>query len=205
MEMSNEKVIFTLDGVNVTIECSKEDKIGDICQKFAEKIDNNINSLSFSHKGNQLDFKLSFMELLNNTDSNSNELNIIVSIKEKNKTIKQKFKEEIENIILSNERIKDIINENNIQIEQMVKLSQYNSLNIPLNNIKETYLIIKEKIEKINTNMKNCLNYKKLKEEENDIKLSHMNNKVDINNENLLKKIKAKLNLNKIMLYLYVK
>ena len=150
MEMSNAKVIFTLDGVNITIEYSKEDKIGDICQKFAEKIDNNINSLSFSHKGNQLDFKLSFMELLNNTDSNSNELNIIVSIKEKNKTIKQKFKEEIENIILSNERIKDIINENNIQIEQMVKLSQYNSLNIPLNNIKETYLIIKEKIEKIN-------------------------------------------------------
>ena len=36
--MLEANVIFTLDGVDVTIQCSKEDKIKDICQKFANKV-----------------------------------------------------------------------------------------------------------------------------------------------------------------------
>ena len=45
--MLEANVIFTLDGVDVTIQCSKEDKIKDICQKFANKVQKNINSLLF--------------------------------------------------------------------------------------------------------------------------------------------------------------
>ena len=44
--MLEANVIFTLDGVDVTIQCSKEDKIKDICQKFADKVQKNINSQS---------------------------------------------------------------------------------------------------------------------------------------------------------------
>jgi len=45
--MIEPKVIFTLDGVDVSIQCSKEDKIKDICQRFANKVNKNINSLLF--------------------------------------------------------------------------------------------------------------------------------------------------------------
>ena len=71
MEKSNPKiykmleanVIFTLDGVDVTIQCSKEDKIKDISQKFANKVQKNINSLLFLYGGNQLNFLSSFKDL----------------------------------------------------------------------------------------------------------------------------------------------
>ena len=53
------KVIFTLDGVDVSIQCSKEDKIKDICQKFANKVDKNLNSLLFLYGGNQFSFQVS--------------------------------------------------------------------------------------------------------------------------------------------------
>ena len=45
--MLEANVIFTLDGVDVTIQCSKEDKIKDICQKFGNKVQKNLNSLFF--------------------------------------------------------------------------------------------------------------------------------------------------------------
>ena len=37
-KMLEANVMFTLDGVDVTIQCSKQDKIKDICQKFANKV-----------------------------------------------------------------------------------------------------------------------------------------------------------------------
>ena len=39
------KVVFIFNGVKTTIQCQKEDKMIQICQKFATKIDANINSL----------------------------------------------------------------------------------------------------------------------------------------------------------------
>ena len=35
--MAKANVIFTLDGVKVTIQCSREEKMRDICQRFATK------------------------------------------------------------------------------------------------------------------------------------------------------------------------
>ena len=61
--MLEANVIFTLDGVDVSIQCSKEDKIKDICQKFAKKVQKNINSLLFLYGGNQLNFLSSFKDL----------------------------------------------------------------------------------------------------------------------------------------------
>ena len=42
--MSEAKIIFNLEDIKITIQCSQEDKIKDICQKYATKIDSNINS-----------------------------------------------------------------------------------------------------------------------------------------------------------------
>ena len=60
--MSEAKVIFTLDCVNLAIQCSINDKMGDICQKFANKINKNMNSLIFLYEGNEINFELKFKE-----------------------------------------------------------------------------------------------------------------------------------------------
>ena len=39
--MSMAKVIFTYEGIDETIDCSKEDKMKDICQKYSSKIEVN--------------------------------------------------------------------------------------------------------------------------------------------------------------------
>ena len=36
--MSEANVIFTLDGIDITIQCSQEDKMSDICQKYGAKL-----------------------------------------------------------------------------------------------------------------------------------------------------------------------
>ena len=50
-----------------------ENKIKDICQKFATKVGININSLTFLYGGNQMNMKLKFKEQANSFDQNNNE------------------------------------------------------------------------------------------------------------------------------------
>ena len=76
--MIEPKVIFTLDGVDVSIQCSKEVKMKDICQKFANKVEKNINSLLFLYGGDQLNFLLSFKDLA----KDKNEMKVLVYTKE---------------------------------------------------------------------------------------------------------------------------
>ena len=40
-------VIFTLDGITLSIQCTENDIMKDICQKYANKIQKTINSLYF--------------------------------------------------------------------------------------------------------------------------------------------------------------
>ena len=47
------KVIFNFGGIDVEMQCTKEEKMIDICQRYANKIDKNINSLMFLYGGNQ--------------------------------------------------------------------------------------------------------------------------------------------------------
>ena len=54
--MLGENVIFTLDGVPLSIQCNENDAMKDICQKYANKINRNINSLVFLYEENQLNF-----------------------------------------------------------------------------------------------------------------------------------------------------
>ena len=80
--MSEAKIIFILEGINLSIQCSQKDKIQEICQKYATKIDNNINSLLFLYGGNKINMELNFMEQANSLDKNSKEMRILVHKKE---------------------------------------------------------------------------------------------------------------------------
>ena len=71
--MSNANIIFTFEGRDIVIQCSKEDQMKDICQKYVNKIDKNINSFIFIYGGNQLNFNLNFNGLANKLDKERNE------------------------------------------------------------------------------------------------------------------------------------
>ena len=61
--MSKASAKFSFQGVDILIQCSKEDIMKDICQKFANKIERNVNSLIFLYGGNNLNFHLIFLYL----------------------------------------------------------------------------------------------------------------------------------------------
>ena len=152
--MSEAKIIFELEGIDITIQCSIEDKIKDICQKFATKIESNINSLLFLYGGNQMNMELSFKEQANLIDINNNEMNVLVYKKENDDIIcphcnkKLKLKK-IDDIILSNNNIKDTINGIKFNIENIIKLCP-NNISIQLKNINVLLNTLNEDINKNN-------------------------------------------------------
>jgi len=76
--MSEVKIIFSLDRVDSIIQCTKEEKIKDICLKYAEKLDKKLNSLLFLYEGKQIDFDLNFPQQANQDDRIRNEMKISV-------------------------------------------------------------------------------------------------------------------------------
>ena len=71
-------VIFSFEGAMIIVQCSKEDKMKDICQKLANLIRKNLNSLIFLYGGNLINFQLSFKDQANLTDKKRNEMSILV-------------------------------------------------------------------------------------------------------------------------------
>ena len=53
-----------LKGTDIKIQCSKEEKFEEICQRFANKIGKDKNSYIYLYAGNQLNFELSYEEHL---------------------------------------------------------------------------------------------------------------------------------------------
>ena len=145
----------------MTIQCSQEDKIKDICQKFATKIENNINSLIFLYGGNQINMELKFKEQANLMDINRNEMKVLV-YKNESDDIKcphcnRKIKlEKIDDIILSNNNIKDTINGIKLNIDNIIKLCP-NNISIQLKNINFLLNNINEDINKNNKKLKNLI------------------------------------------------
>ena len=80
--MSITKIIFTFEGKETTIECSKEDKMKDICQIYSSKIESNLDSLLFLYGGNQLNLESSFENQANSIDKSENKMIISVFKKE---------------------------------------------------------------------------------------------------------------------------
>ncbi len=106
--MSEANVIFTLDGINITIQCLTSDKMKDICQKFATKAERNLNSLVFLYGGSliNLDLNLTFESQANSEDKLKKEMKVLVYKNENDEGFKcpncgHKFKLNMEEIIIS--------------------------------------------------------------------------------------------------------
>ena len=176
--MSEAKVIFSLDGINLTIQCTTNDKMKDIIKRYLTKINKNINSLMFLYGGNKVNYELSFEEQASFIDRNSHEMNILVNKNEENRIICPKCGEKIylnteklNELKLSNDEINDSINGIKLQIDNIIKSSSMNTLNIQLKNINKMLNMINEDIKKNNEKINNLF----------DNIIGNMN---EINNEN---------------------
>ena len=110
------KVVYTLEGIEVLIECSKDEKIKDICQNYANTIEKDINTLIFIYSGMLLNSDLTFEEQANMFDKERNQMNVLVFKYDNYEYVcykcNQKFKinkEKKNDIILSVNNLKDII------------------------------------------------------------------------------------------------
>ena len=160
--MSQANAIFTLDGSNYIIQCSKEDKMRDICQKYAIKMNINMNSLIFLYGGSQINFELRFKDQVNLIDKEKNIISILVYRKEIDEFICPKCGEKvkldtktIDEIIISNNNIKEKIDGIKINIENIIKNSLVNIVNIQLKNINTLLNNINEDIKKTMKKLKN--------------------------------------------------
>ena len=135
--MEGVNIIFTLDGVELTIQCTQNDIMKDICQNYANKITRNINTLVFLYGGNQLNFNLKFKDVI--TDKESNEMKILVYSNENDEFIcpkcGEKIKlntEKIDDIILSINNLNKTIDSAKLMLENVIKISTVNNVNVQL-------------------------------------------------------------------------
>jgi len=162
--MSQAFASFTLDGCEIIIQCSKEDKMKDICQKYATKVKVNINSLIFLYGGNQIKFELRFKEQANSIDNNNNRMSILVYKSDNDELTCPKCGEKlkldtkkIDEIISYNNNISDTINGIKVNIENIIKNSSVYLVNIQLKNINTLLNNISEDIKKNNEKIKKLL------------------------------------------------
>ncbi len=66
------KVIFLFDGKEDTLEGSEDELMKDICQRYVNKIDKDMNSLTFIYEAKQINFNLSFSDQINTLDKENN-------------------------------------------------------------------------------------------------------------------------------------
>ena len=158
--MIGANVIFTLDGLSLSIQCNENDVMKDICQKYANKIKRNINSLVFLYGGNQLNFNLKFKDII--IDKESKEIKVLVYSNELDEFIcpkcGEKIKlntEKIDNIILSINNLKETIDSAKLMLENIIKTSSDNSVNIQLKGINIILNTLNEDIKKTKEKIKN--------------------------------------------------
>ena len=188
--MSEAFASFTLDGCEIIIQCSKEDKMKDICHKYATKVKVNINSLIFLYGGTQINFELRFKEQANSIDNNNNRMSILVYKSDNDELTCPKCGEKlkldtkkIDEIIAYNNNISDTINGIKVNIENIIKNSSVYLVNIQLKNINTLLNNISEDIKKNNEKIKKLL----------DDSRNYINNNFQ-NNSIIQRKLDIKLN-----------
>ena len=70
--------IFNYKGEPIKIECNKEDKMKDICNKFVNKKGIDINLIYFIVNGKKINFEFTFNEEQGKVNKDNNEMKIIV-------------------------------------------------------------------------------------------------------------------------------
>ena len=85
-------VVFSLNNNNITIKCSKHDKMKSICEQYSSKINHNLNSLLFIYERYQLNFDLNIQDQINSIDDKNNSMKIFVYENNTNKKLISKIK-----------------------------------------------------------------------------------------------------------------
>ena len=90
---------FNFNSTVTTIQCTQNEKIKEICNRYSMKIGKNINDIYFIYDGNKLDnnsFEKEFYNIANNNDKERNKMNILVyELNEENKKNNMKQSKEI--------------------------------------------------------------------------------------------------------------
>ena len=174
--MPKAKVVFTFEGRDLIIQRNEEDKMKNICQKFITKVGINMNSVFFLYGGNRINFELKFKEQANSIDRGNKKMRVLVYKNENDEFICPKCgeqiklsSEKIDEIIASNKNIQDVINGIKFNIENTIKISTINAINIQLKNISLLLNTITEDIKKNNEKLNSLLNDNKNTYEQNKI------------------------------------
>ena len=138
--MIGANVIFTLDGLDLSIQCNYNDVMKDICQRYVNKIKRDINTLVFLYGGSQLNYNLKFKDIM--TDKERKEMKILVYSNETDEFIcpkcGEKIKlniEKIDDIISSINNLKETIGSAKLILENVIRISSVNDVNVQLKGI----------------------------------------------------------------------
>lgn len=76
--MAEAKIRFIFNGNDMIFQYSKNSKMKEVCLKYSNKLQKDINSLIFLYAGNKLDYEKTFNELATSDDKKKNEMRILV-------------------------------------------------------------------------------------------------------------------------------
>ena len=71
-------VSFFYKGSETIVQCQENEKMKDICNKFVNKTNQDINNLYFMYNGEIIDMELKYKEIINEVDKKRNKINILV-------------------------------------------------------------------------------------------------------------------------------
>ena len=97
--MSENHLIFTYKNEDMIVQCSNEEKMKDIFQRFSKKINKDLNSLKFLLGGNQINFELTFKEQISLIEKRDDKMKILVYINEEKDRIYPYSEEKSNNFI----------------------------------------------------------------------------------------------------------
>ena len=137
-------VEFTFNGNKTNIQCSKEEKMKDICRKFVAKIQKDVNILYFIYNGSQLNLELTFNQQANQLDIQRNEMCVLVN--EKTSTIINESQTKSKDIICPKCGEICLINFNNYKVKLYDCKNSHETKNILLNEYNNTQIIYENNI-----------------------------------------------------------
>ena len=154
--MADPIVIFNFESSDITVQCSKNETMRNIIQRFGSKIQKNSNSFIYLYGDGQVNFELTFEEQANQIDKENNKMKILVYENENNEKLEKLLNSDNNSNEMKNKNIiKGIIEISTNDINKNILL-----FNTEINKDIDVY-IDKEKINIIKENNKWQYNFNK--------------------------------------------
>ena len=139
-----EQITFSFEGKETTIQCNKNEKMKEICNRYAQQLNREISQISFSSKGNEINENMTINDLLKDMDNNEGKLSILVE------NSKDSFNEikviESKNIICPKCKQNAKIDIKNYKINLYDCKNKHSIKNIVLNDYEDIQLINEDKL-----------------------------------------------------------